>query len=152
MLQAGLEETNRNFEAMIIANEGETFSAGANLMLVLLAAQEGEWEDLNLAVERFQQMNMALKYAAKPVVAAPFSRTLGGGCELVLHCTRAQASAETYMGQVEVAVGLIPGAGGCKELLATPCVFSIWSAMPRFPPAPKMPANSGCCIAPTPSR
>jgi 3-hydroxyacyl-CoA dehydrogenase len=118
MVQAGLEETNRNFEAMIIANEGEAFSAGANLMLVLLAAQEGEWDDLNLAVQRFQQMNMALKYAAKPVVAAPFSRALGGGCELVLHCTRAQAAAETYIGLVEVAVGLIPAGGGCKELLA----------------------------------
>jgi 3-hydroxyacyl-CoA dehydrogenase len=118
MLQAGLEETDRNFEAMIVANEGETFSAGANLMLVLLAAQEGEWDDLNLAVQRFQQMNMALKYAAKPVVAAPFSRALGGGCELILHCTRAQASAETYIGLVEMAVGLIPAGGGCKELLA----------------------------------
>ena len=118
MVQAGLEETNRNFEAMIIANEGETFSAGANLMLVLLMAQEGEWDDLDLAVRRFQQMNMALKYAAKPVVAAPFSRTLGGGCEIVLHCTRAQASAETYIGLVEVAVGVIPAGGGCKELLA----------------------------------
>jgi 3-hydroxyacyl-CoA dehydrogenase len=118
MVQAGLDETNRNFEAMIVANEGETFSAGANLMLVLLMAQEGEWDDLNLAVQRFQQMNMALKYAAKPVVAAPFSRTLGGGCELVLHCTRAQASAETYIGLVEVAVGVIPAGGGCKELLA----------------------------------
>jgi 3-hydroxyacyl-CoA dehydrogenase len=63
-------------------------------------------------------MNMALKYAAKPVVAAPFSRTLGGGCELVMHCTRAQASAETYIGLVEVAVGVIPAGGGCKELLA----------------------------------
>ena len=118
MVQAGLEETNRNFEALIIANEGETFSAGANLMLVLLMAQESEWDDLNLAVERFQQMNMALKYAAKPVVAAPFSRVLGGGCEIVLHCARAQASAETYIGLVEVAVGLIPAGGGCKELLA----------------------------------
>ena len=117
MVHAGLEETNRNFEAMIIANEGETFSAGANLMLVLLAAQEGEWDELNLAVQRFQQMNMALKYAAKPVVAAPFSRALGGGCEIVLHCTRAQASAETYIGLVEVAVGVIPAGGGCKELL-----------------------------------
>ncbi len=117
MVHAGLEETNRNFEAMIIANEGETFSAGANLMLVLLAAQEGEWDELNLAVQRFQQMNMALKYAAKPVVAAPFSRALGGGCELVLHSTRAQASAETYIGLVEVGVGLIPAGGGCKELL-----------------------------------
>ncbi|MGA2877683.1 MAG: 3-hydroxyacyl-CoA dehydrogenase NAD-binding domain-containing protein [Bryobacteraceae bacterium] len=118
MVHAGLEETNRNFDAMIVANEGETFSAGANLMLVLLAAQEGEWEDLNLAIQRFQQMNMALKYAAKPVVAAPFSRALGGGCELVMHCTRAQASAETYIGLVEVGVGLIPAGGGCKELLA----------------------------------
>ncbi len=118
MIHAGLEETNRNFDAMIVANEGETFSAGANLMLVLLAAQEGEWEELNLAVQRFQQMNMALKYAAKPVVAAPFSRALGGGCELVMHCTRAQASAETYIGLVEVGVGLIPAGGGCKELLA----------------------------------
>jgi 3-hydroxyacyl-CoA dehydrogenase len=118
MIHAGLEETNRNFDAMIVANEGETFSAGANLMLVLLAAQEGEWDELNLAIQRFQQMNMALKYAAKPVVAAPFSRVLGGGCELVMHCTRAQASAETYIGLVEVGVGLIPAGGGCKELLA----------------------------------
>jgi 3-hydroxyacyl-CoA dehydrogenase len=118
MVQAGLDETERNFEAMIIANQGETFSAGANLMLVLLAAQEGEWDELNLAVERFQRMNMSLKYAVKPVVAAPFSRVLGGGCELVLHSTRAQASAETYMGLVEAAVGVIPAGGGCKELLA----------------------------------
>jgi 3-hydroxyacyl-CoA dehydrogenase len=118
MIHAGLEETERNFEAMIIANEGEVFSAGANLMLVLLAAQEGEWDELNLAVQKFQQMNMALKYAAKPVVAAPFSRALGGGCEIVLHCTRAQASAETYIGLVEVGVGLIPAGGGCKELIA----------------------------------
>jgi 3-hydroxyacyl-CoA dehydrogenase len=117
MLQAGLEETNRNFDAMIIANEGETFSAGANLMLVLLAAQEGEWEELNMGIQRFQQINMALKYATKPVVAAPFSRVLGGGCELVMHCTRAQASAETYIGLVEAAVGVIPAGGGCKELL-----------------------------------
>ncbi len=118
MLHAGLEETNRNFDAMIVANEGEAFSAGANLMLVLLAAQEGEWEELNIAVQRFQQIKIALKYALKPVVAAPFSRVLGGGCELVMHCTRAQASAETYIGLVEAAVGLIPAGGGCKELLA----------------------------------
>ncbi len=118
MVHAGLEEAERNFEALIIANEGEAFSAGANLMLVLLAAQEGEWDELNLAVQRFQQMNMALKYAAKPVVAAPFGRTLGGGCEMVLHATRAQASAETYIGLVEVGVGLVPAGGGCKELLA----------------------------------
>ena len=72
MLHAGLDETNKNFDAMVIANQGENFSVGANLMLVLLAAQEGEWDELNLAIHRFQQVNMALKYAPKPVVAAPF--------------------------------------------------------------------------------
>jgi 3-hydroxyacyl-CoA dehydrogenase len=117
MLYAGLEETNRNFDALVIANEGENFSVGANLVMVLLGAQEGEWDELNRAVHRFQQVNMALKYAAKPVVSAPFARTLGGGCEIVLHSTRSQASAETYIGLVEVGVGLIPGGGGCKELL-----------------------------------
>ncbi len=117
MLHAGLEETQKNFEAMIVANQGENFSVGANLMLVLLAAQEGEWDDLNAAIHRFQQVNMALKYAPKPVVAAPFSRSLGGGCEIPLHCARVQASAETYMGLVEVGVGLIPAGGGCKEML-----------------------------------
>jgi len=117
MLYAGLEETQKNFEAMIVANQGENFSAGANLMLVLLAAQEGEWDDLNLAIQRFQQLNLALKYAPKPVVAAPFARALGGGCEIPLHCAGVQASAETYMGLVEVGVGLIPAGGGCKEML-----------------------------------
>jgi 3-hydroxyacyl-CoA dehydrogenase len=117
MMYAGLEETAANFEAMVIANQGENFSVGANLMIVLLASQEGDWDELNLAIHRFQQANMALKYASKPVVSAPFSRALGGGCEIVLHSTRAQASAETYIGLVEVGVGLIPGGGGCKELL-----------------------------------
>jgi len=117
MLYVGLDETNRNFDALVIANQGENFSVGANLMMVLLAAQEAEWDELNLAVHRFQQVNMALKYALKPVVAAPFARTLGGGCEIVLHTARAQASAETYVGLVEVGVGVIPGGGGCKELL-----------------------------------
>ena len=117
MIHAGLEETNKNFEATIVANQGENFSAGANLMLVLLAAQEGEWEELGAAVNRFQQANMAIKYASKPVVAAPFGMTLGGGCEIALHAARVQASAETYMGQVETGVGLIPAGGGCKELL-----------------------------------
>ena len=117
MLHAGIDQTARNFEAMIIANQGGNFSVGANLMLVLLAAQEGEWDELNDAIHRFQQAGMALKYAPRPVVAAPFGMAFGGGCELVLHSTRAQASAELYMGLVEVGVGLIPGGGGCKEML-----------------------------------
>ena len=117
MIAAGLAEAEKNFEAMIVANQGEMFSAGANLGLVLLAAQNQEWDDLEQTIHRFQQIHLALKYAHKPVVAAPFSRTLGGACELCLHSARVQASAETYMGLVEVGVGLIPAAGGCKEML-----------------------------------
>jgi 3-hydroxyacyl-CoA dehydrogenase len=117
MVNAALEETARNYQALVIANQGENFSVGANLMLVLMAAQEREWEELDLVAKRFQQANMALKYAPRPVVAAPFGMTLGGGCEIVLHAARAQASAETYMGLVETGVGLIPAGGGCKEML-----------------------------------
>jgi 3-hydroxyacyl-CoA dehydrogenase len=117
MLHAGIDETAKNFQAMIVANQGENFCVGANLMLVLLAAQEGEWDELGAAVNRFQQANMAIKYAPKPVVAAPFGMTLGGGCEIALHAAKVQASAETYMGQVEAGVGLVPAGGGCKELL-----------------------------------
>lgn len=117
MIRAGIEETTKNFAAMIIANQGENFSVGANLMLVLLAAQEEEWEELEAAINRFQQATMMIKYAPKPVVSAPFGMTLGGGCEIAMHSARVQASAETYMGLVEVGVGVIPGAGGTKEAL-----------------------------------
>jgi 3-hydroxyacyl-CoA dehydrogenase len=117
MLRAGLDETEKNFDAMVIANQGENFSAGANLTLVLLAAQEGEWDELSLMIQRFQQLNLALKYAKKPVVAAPFSRALGGGCEISIHAHRIQAAAETYIGLVEVGVGVIPAGGGTVEML-----------------------------------
>jgi len=117
LVRAGIEETSKNFEAMIVANQGENFSVGANLMLVLLAAQEEEWEELEAAINRFQQATLLIKYAPKPVVSAPFGLTLGGGCEIAIHSARVQASAETYMGLVEVGVGVIPGAGGTKEML-----------------------------------
>jgi 3-hydroxyacyl-CoA dehydrogenase len=117
MVFAAIDETERNFDALIIANEGENFSVGANLMLLLLTAQEGDWDELDSAVRRFQSASMAMKYAPKPVVSAPFGRVLGGGCEWVMHSTRAQASAEVYMGLVEVGVGLIPAGGGCKEMI-----------------------------------
>jgi 3-hydroxyacyl-CoA dehydrogenase len=117
MIQAGIEETTRNFQAMVVANEGENFSVGANLMLVLLAAQEGEWDELNAAINAFQQANMALKYAPRPVIVAPFGMALGGGCEIVLHAARVQASAELYIGMVETGVGVVPGGGGCKEAI-----------------------------------
>jgi 3-hydroxyacyl-CoA dehydrogenase len=82
-----------------------------------MAAQDEEWDELDAAVRRFQESNMMLKYAPVPVVAAPFGMALGGGCEVVLHAARVQASAETYMGLVETGVGLIPAGGGCKEML-----------------------------------
>jgi 3-hydroxyacyl-CoA dehydrogenase len=117
MMFAALEELERNWGALVIANQGTDFSVGANLVLVLLSAQEGEWDELSSAIHRFQQANLAMKCATKPVVAAPFGRTLGGGCEIAMHAARAQASAELYMGLVEVGVGLIPAGGGCKEML-----------------------------------
>ncbi|MBK5293281.1 MAG: 3-hydroxyacyl-CoA dehydrogenase/enoyl-CoA hydratase family protein [Acidobacteriia bacterium] len=117
MIYSAIEETSNHFEALVIANQGADFCVGANLMLVLLAAQEGDWDELNRAVHRFQQACMAIKCSPKPVVAAPFARTLGGGCEIVLHAAQAQASAELYIGLVEAGVGLIPAGGGCKEML-----------------------------------
>jgi 3-hydroxyacyl-CoA dehydrogenase len=103
------------FEGMVIANEGENFSVGANLVLLLTAAQSGDFDSIEETIHHFQQCMLRIKYAPKPVVAAVFSRALGGGCEVVLQSHRVQASAETYIGLVEVGVGLIPAAGGCKE-------------------------------------
>ena len=116
MLRTSLKEAAARFDALVVGNQGEQFSAGANIMLVLLAAQEEEWDELDGMVRRFQDANMALKYAEVPVVAAPFGLTLGGGCEICLHSARVRASAETYMGLVEVGVGLIPAGGGTKEM------------------------------------
>ncbi len=104
-----------DYAGLVIGNQGAHFSAGANLALILMAVQEEEWDELDRMVKRFQEMVMALKYFHKPVVAAPFGRTLGGGTEVVLHASAAQAAFETYMGLVEVAVGLLPAGGGTKE-------------------------------------
>ena len=117
MLHKGLKRLETDFEAMVIANQAVNFSVGANLMLVLVAAQEQEWDDLHLAVKQFQNVNLAIKYAPKPVVAAPQGMALGGGCEVTLHAAKIQAAAEAYMGLVEAGVGLIPGGGGSKEML-----------------------------------
>ena len=116
MLGAALKEGKAHFDALVVGNQGEQFSVGANLMLVLLAVQEEEWDELSLSIRQFQNANLALKYAELPVVVAPFGMTLGGGCEIALHGARVRASAETYMGLVEVGVGVIPAGGGTKEL------------------------------------
>ena len=117
MVHAGLKALNDGFDAMVIGNQAANFCVGANLMLVLMAVQEGEWDELHQAARAFQNANMALKYAPKPVVSAPFGMTLGGGVELCLHTARVRAAAETYMGLVEVGVGIIPAGGGTKEML-----------------------------------
>jgi 3-hydroxyacyl-CoA dehydrogenase len=118
MLQAAVKEASQNFAALVVGNDAPNFSAGANLMLLLLEAQEGNWDDVEMMVRAFQGATMALKYADVPVVVAPAGMTLGGGCEIALHGARVQTAAETYMGLVEVGVGLIPAGGGTKEMLA----------------------------------
>jgi 3-hydroxyacyl-CoA dehydrogenase len=117
MLHKGLKRLETDFDAMIIANQAVNFSVGANLMLVLVGAQEQEWDELHMAVKQFQNINLAIKYAPKPVVAAPQGMALGGGCEVSLHAAKIQAAAEAYVGLVETGVGLIPGGGGTKEML-----------------------------------
>ena len=117
MLHKGLKRLEKDFDAMVIANQATNFSVGANLMLVLVGAQEQEWDELHMAVKQFQNVNLAIKYAPKPVVAAPQGMALGGGCEISLHAARIQAAAEAYIGLVEAGVGLIPGGGGTKEML-----------------------------------
>jgi 3-hydroxyacyl-CoA dehydrogenase len=106
-----------NFEAFVVANDAPNFSVGANLMLLLMSAQEEEWDEVDLAIRQFQGMTQAIKFSPKPVVVAPFGMTLGGGVEMSLHAASRQPHAELYMGLVEVGVGLLPGGGGCKEML-----------------------------------
>lgn len=118
MLQTAVKDASTTYTALVVGNDAANFSAGANLMLLLLEAQEGNWEDVDVMVRTFQGTTMALRYADVPVVVAPAGLTLGGGCEIALHATRVQAHAETYIGLVETGVGLIPAGGGTKEMLA----------------------------------
>jgi 3-hydroxyacyl-CoA dehydrogenase len=105
------------FDAFVITNDATNFSVGANLMLLLMSVQEEEWDDVDLAIRQFQGMTQAIKFSSKPVVAAAFGLCLGGGTEISLHAAARQPHAELYTGLVEVGVGLLPGGGGCKEML-----------------------------------
>jgi len=105
------------FEAFVISGDSANFSVGANLMMLMLAVQEEEWDEVDLAIKQFQGMTQAIKFCSRPVVTASFGMTLGGGCEINLHSAARQPYAELYMGLVEVGVGLLPGGGGCKEML-----------------------------------
>jgi 3-hydroxyacyl-CoA dehydrogenase len=117
MLRFALSEVEKNFVGLVVGNQGANFCVGANLMLMLLEAQEENWEELDMMARVFQNSTMSLRYSPKPVVVAPFQMTFGGGCEMVLHADRARAAAETYIGLVEVGVGIIPAGGGTKEML-----------------------------------
>ncbi|MBI3951967.1 MAG: enoyl-CoA hydratase/isomerase family protein [Acidobacteria bacterium] len=117
MMNFALKEIAESFEGLVISNQAENFCVGANIMMILLAAQEGEWDEIDLSVRAFQKANMSLRYSDRPVVVAPFGMTLGGGCEIVLHADKVRPAAELYMGLVEVGVGLIPAGGGTKEML-----------------------------------
>lgn len=116
MMNFAIDEVERNFEGLVVGNQGGNFSAGANIMLLLMAAQEEEWDDINMMVSALQKAVMRLRYSAKPVVTAPYGLTLGGGCEISIHGDRMRAAAETYIGLVEVGVGVIPAGGGTKEM------------------------------------
>ncbi|MFZ0200096.1 MAG: 3-hydroxyacyl-CoA dehydrogenase NAD-binding domain-containing protein [Candidatus Sulfotelmatobacter sp.] len=105
------------FDAFVITNDATNFSVGANLMLLLMSVQEEEWDDVDLAIRQFQGMTQAIKFSPKPVVSAPFGLCLGGGTEISLHAAARQPHSELYTGLVEVGVGLLPGGGGCKEML-----------------------------------
>ena len=116
MVNDAIDEVEKNYQGLVIGNQGKNFCVGANLALMLMEAQDDNFFELDLVVRQFQNMAMRIKYAEKPVVAAPFNMTLGGGAEVSLPAAAIQASSETYMGLVEFGVGLIPGGGGTKEL------------------------------------
>ena len=134
MLRSGVEDASARFDGLVVGNDAVNFCAGANLMLVLLEAQEGNWDEIDLMVRGFQQSILGLRYSPVPVVVAPAGLTLGGGCEMVLHADRVQAAAETYMGQVEVGVGLIPAGCGTKELT----LRAIDATTPGTDPLPRL--------------
>src|SRR5262249_44087432 len=117
MLGQAAERAERDFRGLIVSNTGEHFSVGANLLLVVMAASQKQWDDIRSLVKGYQYATQRLKYASVPVVAAPFGMTLGGGLELCFGATSVHAAAETYSGLVEVGVGLIPGGGGTMNML-----------------------------------
>lgn len=116
MIKKGIKKAEEEGQGLVLANQGKNFSAGANLMLMLSAITEGAFEDIDMGVREFQNTSMLLKYSKIPVVTAPFNITVGGACEFTIHSDAAVASAETYIGLVEVGVGLLPGGGGTKEM------------------------------------
>ncbi len=135
MIETALQTIPDNYKGLVIHNEGTNFSVGANLGLVLFAANIAAWDNIETMVAAGQKAYQALKYAPFPVVSAPSGMALGGGCEMLLHSDAIQAHGETYAGLVEVGVGVVPAWGGCKEMLFR------WAANPRGPKGPMPPVS-----------
>ena len=117
IINESLDRSEKGFNGLVISTQADNFSAGANLFPIVVAAQQGMWDELDLAVRRFQNLNTRMRYFPKPVVVAPMGLALGGGCEMVMHASRVVASSETYTGLVEIGAGVIPAGGGTKEIL-----------------------------------
>ena len=115
-INKAIDIAEKDYNGLVIGNQGANFSVGANLGMIFMMAVEQEYDELNMAIKMFQDTMMRCRYSAIPVIAAPHGMTLGGGCELVMHSDRAVAAAETYIGLVEFGVGVIPGGGGSKEM------------------------------------
>jgi len=115
-INKSVDLAEKNYKGIVIGNEGSHFSAGANLGAIFMASAEQEYDEINLAIKFFQDTMMKLRYSSVPVIAAPHGLTLGGGCEVTMHCDKAVVYSESYIGLVEVGAGLIPGGGGCKEM------------------------------------
>lgn len=132
MMNFAIDEVEKNWKGLVVGNQGGNFSAGANIMMLLLAAQEEEWDDINMMVAALQSAVMRLRYSSKPVVTAPYGLTLGGGCEIAMHGNRVRAAGETYIGLVEVGVGVIPAGCGTKEM--TMRAMDAWTNAPDADP------------------
>ncbi len=112
-----MNRLDTDFDGLVVGNEGEHFSAGANLFMVVVASQQGLWDQLDASIRKLQEMNMRMRYSSKPIVVAPVGYALGGGCEITMHASRVVAAAETYIGLVELGAGVIPAGAGTKEIM-----------------------------------
>ena len=117
MVEEAFDRLETDFDGLVIGNDAENFSAGANLFMMVVGAQQGMWDMLDAAVRKLQNLNMRMRYSPKPIVVAPAGLALGGGCEITMHASRVVAAAETYIGLVELGAGVIPAGGGTKEML-----------------------------------
>ena len=117
MALEAFDRLDTDFDGLVIGNEADNFSAGANLFMMVVGAQQGMWDVLDSATKKLQDLNMRMRYSPKPIAVAPAGLTLGGGCEITMHAPRVVASAETYIGLVELGAGVIPAGGGTKEML-----------------------------------